>query len=70
MELLTMQVLNYEARFRPPLIINGILYYETAEPPRYGINAVDLRTGETLWYKNYSYGSGFNALKFGQITKL
>ncbi len=59
--------LNYEANFRPPIIMNGILYYETAQPPRYGINAVDMRTGETLWYRNYSYGDGFNALKMGQI---
>jgi hypothetical protein len=59
--------LNYEANFRPPIIMNGVLYYETAQPPRYGVNAVDLRTGETIWYRNYSYGSGFNTLKMGQI---
>ena len=59
--------LNYEAMFRPPIIMNGILYYETPEPPRYGVTAVDVRTGETLWYKNYSYGTGFNTLKMGQI---
>ncbi|MDI9578006.1 MAG: PQQ-binding-like beta-propeller repeat protein [Thermoproteota archaeon] len=59
--------LNYEAMFRPPIIINGILYYETAQQPRYGQHAVDLRTGEEIWYKNYSYGSGFNALKLGQV---
>ena len=61
--------LNYEAMFRPPIIMNGILYYETAQQPRYGVTAVDLRTGATLWYKNFSYGSGFNSLRLGQILK-
>ncbi|MCL5949570.1 MAG: hypothetical protein M1490_03735, partial [Candidatus Bathyarchaeota archaeon] len=59
--------LNYEPMFRPPIIMNGILYYETPEPPRYGITAVNVRTGETLWYKNFSYGSGFNNLRLGQV---
>lgn len=54
--------LNYEPKFRPPIIINGILYYNTADPPRYGFQAVDLRTGKTLWYQNYTY-----ELSFGQI---
>jgi hypothetical protein len=59
--------LNYEPMFRPPIIMNGVLYYETAEPPRYGVTAVDVRTGETLWYQNISYGSGFNSLRLGQV---
>jgi hypothetical protein len=59
--------LNYEPMFRPPIIMNGVLYYETAEPPRYGTYAVDVRTGETLWYQNISYGSGFNSLRLGQV---
>jgi hypothetical protein len=59
--------LNYEAMFRPPIIMNGILYYETPQPPRYGVYAVDVRTGETIWYQNISYGSGFNSLKLGQV---
>jgi hypothetical protein len=61
--------LNYEAMFRPPIIINGVLYHETAQPPRYGVNALDLRTGETIWYQNISYGSGFNSLRLGQIMQ-
>ncbi len=59
--------LNYEPMFRPPIIMNGVLYYETAEPPRYGVTAVDVRTGETIWYQNISYGSGFNSLRLGQV---
>jgi len=59
--------LNYEPMFRPPIIMNGVLYYETPEPPRYSQYAVDVRTGETLWYQNYSYGSGYNSLRLGQV---
>ncbi len=43
---------SYEAQFTPPVIINGVLYYNTASPPKYGFQAVDIRTGETLWYQN------------------
>ncbi|MCW4005012.1 MAG: PQQ-like beta-propeller repeat protein [Candidatus Bathyarchaeota archaeon] len=43
---------SYEAQFTPPVIINGVLYYNTASPPKYGFQAVDLRTGEMLWYQN------------------
>ncbi len=43
---------QYEHKFNPPLIINGKLYYNTPDPPRYGYNCVDLRTGEILWFKN------------------
>jgi hypothetical protein len=43
---------SYEDQFCPPVIINGVLYYNTANPPRYGFQAVDLRTGRTLWYQN------------------
>ncbi|MCW4019124.1 MAG: PQQ-binding-like beta-propeller repeat protein [Candidatus Bathyarchaeota archaeon] len=43
---------SYEAQFTPPVIINGVLYYNTAIPPKYGFQAVDLRTGQTLWFQN------------------
>jgi PQQ-like domain len=44
----------YEGAFTPPIIINGVLYYNEgqATAPREGFYAVDLRTGETLWWKN------------------
>jgi hypothetical protein len=32
--------------------MNGIIYYNTANPPKYGFQAVDLRSGEQLWYQN------------------
>ena len=43
---------QYEHKFNPPLIIDGKLFYNTPDPPRYGFYCVDLRTGETLWFKN------------------
>jgi hypothetical protein len=43
---------SYEAQLTPPVIMNGVLYYNTANPPKYGFQAVDLRTGETLWFSN------------------
>ncbi len=46
---------SYEPKFTPPVIINGVLYYNEALPPKNGYYAVDLRTGETLWHHE-SYG--------------
>ena len=43
---------SYEPKATPPVIINGVLYYNTPDPPRYGFTAVDLRTGQTLWWQN------------------
>ena len=42
---------SYEVYFTP-IIINGILYYSKQTPPAYGYYAVDLRTGQTLWFQN------------------
>jgi hypothetical protein len=42
----------YEGMWSPPIIIGGILYYNEPKAPRYGFTAVDLRTGETLWWQN------------------
>jgi len=48
---------SYEMKMTPPIIMNGVLYYNTggnpsrsAVPP--GITAIDIRTGKTLWTKN------------------
>jgi hypothetical protein len=46
---------SYEMRFNDPLIINGVLYYDTplSDNPLAGpYVAVDLRTGETAWQNN------------------
>jgi outer membrane protein assembly factor BamB len=47
---------QYQPKFQP-IVMNGILYYQLY--PNYnslnqGFRAVDLRTGETLWEKNYN----------------
>ena len=49
---------TYEQAFTPPVILNGVLYYNSPTPPREGFYAVDLRTGQTLWYQN-STGSAY-----------
>jgi hypothetical protein len=56
--------LQYEPLLTPPVIINGILYHNTAEVPRYGFEAVDLRTGQVLWYQNSS-----NQLSLGEVLE-
>jgi hypothetical protein len=56
----------YEGKFSNSVIINGVLYYNTAPSGTYaqvginGIQAVDLRTGEKLWFLNGTL------LSFGQ----
>ena len=51
-----------------PIIISGILYY--ADYPNYNVisgwNAVDLRTGETLWTKEFPTGRE-ESLRMGQV---
>ena len=46
---------SYEPKLTPPIIINGVLYYNEALVPKNGYYAVDLRTGETIWHHD-SYG--------------
>ncbi len=59
----------YEGKWTPPIIINGVLYYNKYPIDTYnrytlnGFYAVDLRTGEELWYNNDS------RLAFGQIYR-
>ncbi len=36
----------------PPIVLNGRLYYNVQTPPRYGWYAVDLRSGEELFFHN------------------
>ncbi len=43
---------SYETMFSNAIIMNGILYYNTPNPPEYGFMAVDMKTGQTLWYQN------------------
>jgi hypothetical protein len=49
--------LSYETfGLNPPIIMNGRLYYDVMAPPRYGWYAVDLRTGEELYFHNTTGG--------------
>jgi hypothetical protein len=56
----------YEGRFSASVVINGVLYYNTAGSGTYstvgipGIQAIDLHTGEKLWFLNNT------VLSFGQ----
>ena len=62
--------LTYEFKFLPPVIMNGVLYYNTPEEaPSYGFYAVDLRTGQTLWWQN-STGQPPTAIGFIGLTGL
>ena len=49
---------SYQRAFGPPVIINGVLYYNTplALNIPQGFYAVDLRTGKTLWFQNNTLG--------------
>lgn len=56
----------YEGRFTNAVVINGVLYYNTQPNGLYaqvsipGIQAIDLHTGEKLWFLNNTF------LSFGQ----
>jgi len=56
---------SYQMMFTPPVVINGVLYYNAPESPKEGFYAVDLRTGQTLWWQN-STGASFQA--FGGLV--
>ena len=57
---------SYEEFFNPPVIINGVLYYNKPMgiAPYRGTYAVDLRTGQQLFYMNTT---GPDAITFGQV---
>jgi outer membrane protein assembly factor BamB len=57
--------LSYESRFSSPLIIYGRLYYRVPfsdNPQLGGYVCVDLRTGEQLWWQNYTVYPSFGQL--------
>lgn len=48
---------QYEPKLTPPIIINGVLYYNNypgSSTSLMGWSAVNLRTGQTIWTQNYS----------------
>ena len=61
---------SYQWPFTPPVIINGVLYYNSPSniAPDYGFYAVDLRTGQTLWYNNGTNQSPTNPTSYGGFT--
>ncbi|MCW4018850.1 MAG: hypothetical protein NWF00_09280 [Candidatus Bathyarchaeota archaeon] len=57
--------LSYESRFSNPMIIYGRLYYALPlgnNAVGGGYVCVDLRTGETLWWQNYTVNPTFGQL--------
>ena len=48
-------VRDYESPFPAPIIMNGVVYYNAppvSDSSKYGYYAMDLYTGEQIWYKN------------------
>jgi outer membrane protein assembly factor BamB len=43
---------DYESPWTAPIIMNGVIYYNTGIYPKYGYYAIDLRSGEQIWYRN------------------
>ena len=66
-------MLSYETMYSPGIIMNGMLYYNTATPPEYGFVCVDLHTGQQVWYQNgTSAWAGTNSpspLQIGSFNK-
>jgi outer membrane protein assembly factor BamB len=61
----------YFRKFHPPVIMAGRLYYNEHNNPRTGFYCVDLRTGETIWYRNFTSPSANVAVPgpdFGEHT--
>ena len=63
----------YESKFNYPIIMNGLLFYTLArgnDGSGGGYACVDLRTGEELWWQNYTSSSGgmmSSVISFGQL---
>ncbi len=53
--------LSYEGRWTPPIVINGVVYYNLPNGnggTGGGANAVDIRTGQVLWWQNITLSVG------------
>jgi outer membrane protein assembly factor BamB len=69
--------LAYRQELRPPVIMNGRVYYNEQQEPCNYFYCVDLATGETIWQHNATYTtstgvtvSGYSALiTVGQVLK-
>jgi len=64
----------YEGRFANSVVLNGVLYYNTAPSGTYaqvginGIQAVDLHTGQKLWFLNGTLLSFGQSMFFGSYN--
>jgi len=63
---------SYQTMYTPPIIISGVLYYNSPIAPYQGFYAVDLHTGQTLWFSNDTsvlsgFGSDSQSITLGQI---
>jgi hypothetical protein len=45
---------SYESYSAPSICVDGKLFYSVNQPPRFGWYCVDLYTGKTLYWQNYS----------------
>jgi len=57
--------LSYECRFTNPIIINGNLYYALPNSNNnagMGYVAINLRTGQQVWYQNFTVNPSFGIL--------
>jgi hypothetical protein len=52
----------------PPVVMNGVLYINKPSPPLYGFYAIDLYTGQTIWYSNGTQGETIGLSTFGTTT--
>jgi len=59
--------LAYEQLYCPMIIQGRIIYSPVASPPGYGTYCVDLRTGEQIWYQNFTLGGAGGGGAFLQI---
>jgi PQQ-like domain len=63
-------VSDYESPWSSPIIMNGIIYYNSpavADSNQYGYYATSLYTGEQLWYKNGTDNGLNNPYTLGNI---
>jgi PQQ-like domain len=61
---------DYESPWSSPIIMNGIIYYNSpavADSDQYGYYATSLYTGEQLWYKNGTDNGLNNPVTIGNI---
>jgi outer membrane protein assembly factor BamB len=59
---------DYENPWTTPIVMNGMIFYNTGIYPKYGYYCLDLRTGQQLWYKNGTDNGLSNSVVLAQIS--